>query len=168
MQETLLQSLGQEDPRWEWLLTSVLLPGENSMNRGVRFSTVYGFARVEDNWAANTYFTSSSIGQIKICCNCGIRERSWRRKTNGLYSIQKLAWLPAHSSLPVEIMWLTPLSEMIRPREMHLPGVYRRPFLKVYRDLTPPEVTNLRTPKCCEPWLPGSFFNSSIYLKYPK
>ena len=45
MQETLVQSLGQEDPwRRKWQPTPVFLPG-NAMDRGAWQATVHGVAK---------------------------------------------------------------------------------------------------------------------------
>ena len=54
MQETQVQSLGQEDPLEEEMANhSSILAWENSMDRGAWWATVHGVARVENNSATN-------------------------------------------------------------------------------------------------------------------
>ena len=65
MQETLVQSLGQEDPwRRKWQPTPVFLPG-NAMDRGAWQATVHGVAK---NWTqlSNFHFTLRVNSKVAV------------------------------------------------------------------------------------------------------
>ena len=53
MQETLVQSLGQEDPlKKEMAIVSSILAWKNPKNRGAWWATVHGVAKSQHNWAS--------------------------------------------------------------------------------------------------------------------
>ena len=127
MQEILLWSLDQEDPLEEGMATHFsTLAWKIPWTEESGCYSLCVLKQLKTTEQLTLHFTSSCIEQIKICCNCGIRGKKLENKPDGLYSIQKLGWLPARNSLPVEIMSLTPLSEMIHPRGNAPAKVYRR------------------------------------------